>query len=156
MGTGWLIKPDLLVTAGHCVFDWGHGLGRLVEAKCYIGYDGEASINDPKAQVQFRRGVQIATSSEWLRAKGAKAYDVGFIKVETPFTGIIPIKYTDTPASGQAMIGVVGYPGDLADPTTREHGASMYEMFVNVSWDLNTAENNMLEYEIDTFGGRFI
>lgn len=24
IATGWLIRPDLLVTAGHCAFDWGH------------------------------------------------------------------------------------------------------------------------------------
>jgi hypothetical protein len=24
IATGWLIRPDLLVTAGHCAFDWSH------------------------------------------------------------------------------------------------------------------------------------
>ena len=128
-------------------------MGRLTSVKAYVGYEGAKSVDDPKSAVQFRRGLQVATTSEWLRAKGSKAYDVGFIKVEKPFTGVTPIKYKDTPKAGQAVIGVVGYPGDLADPDSRERGAFMYEMFINTTWDLETAENNMLEYEIDTFGG---
>ena len=51
-GTGWLIRPDILVTAGHCAYDWGHRLGRAVEVKAYIGYKGRDQLNDPN--VQFR------------------------------------------------------------------------------------------------------
>lgn len=151
MGTGWLIKPDLLVTAGHCVFDWQHKLGRVEEVKAYIGYSGRASVNTP--DVQFRKGARVASTAEWLRTKGARSYDVGFIKVSKPFTGVTPIRFADTPKQGADNLGVVGYPGDLRDEATREPGAHMYEMFLNVNWDLEEAENNMLQYEIDTFGG---
>lgn len=38
MATGWLVRPDIIVTAGHCAYDWGSGkLGRAVRVKAYIG-----------------------------------------------------------------------------------------------------------------------
>ena len=60
------------------------------------------------------------------RQKGQTLFDVGFIQVNKPFTGIIPIKYEETPQSGELMLGVVGYPGDLKDERTGEKGAFMY------------------------------
>lgn len=131
MGTGWLIKPDLLVTAGHCVYDWSHSYGRVTEVKAYIGYQGDSSIKNPS--VQFRSGKRIVTTEGWLKTKGSKPFDVGFIQVNRPFTGIIPFKYEETPVKGQFDLGIVGYPGDLVDKSTGEKGAFMYEMFLPVS-----------------------
>ena len=70
MGTGWLIRPDLLVTAGHCAYDWsqmeGKGFGRAIEIKAYIGYNGKSSVGT--ANVQFRTGAKIVTTEGWLRS----------------------------------------------------------------------------------------
>ncbi len=42
MGTGWLIAPDLLVTAGHCAYDFGEDTqyGPATIVKAYMGYAG--------------------------------------------------------------------------------------------------------------------
>ncbi|PYH28391.1 ATP synthase F1 [Aspergillus neoniger CBS 115656] len=92
MGTGWFVRDDTLVTAGHCAFDWsqndGKGFGRAIEVKAYIGYNGKRSINDPS--VQFRHGVQIVTTEGWLQSGP-----------------------TETPLFSKDIIGVVGYPGDM-------------------------------------------
>ena len=130
MGTGWLISPDILVTAGHCTYDWGHKLGRATEVKAYIGYNGKASVASPN--VQFRTAKRIVTTEGWLKARGAKNFDVGFMQLNKPFTGIVPIKYEETPSEGNETLGVVGYPGDLADQAG-EKGACMYEMFLPAS-----------------------
>ena len=174
MGTGWLIKPDVFVTAGHCSYDWSHSLGRATEVKAYIGYSGEQSVRNPNTQ--FRQVKRIVTTEGWLKGRGAKNFDVSFMQVQKPFTGITPIVYTETPESGQYELGVVGYPGDLQDSQTGEKGACMYEMFLEVSlpshaitqspnhgataetldqtrYDLATQADTMLEYQIDTFGG---
>ena len=111
MGTGWLISPEILVTAGHIAYNWGHKLGRATEIMACIGYNGQQSIKDPS--VQFRHVKRIVTTEGWLRAKGSKMFDVAFGQVERPFTGIKPIKYVETPPSGNFSLGVVGYPGDL-------------------------------------------
>ena len=153
MATGWLIKPDLLVTAGHCAFDWSHNLGRLVSAKAYIGYAGKKSINDPKFSVQFCMGKQIATTTQWLTSKGQRPHDVSFMKLAKAFTGIEPIRFTETPPQGFCQLGVVGYPGDLKDEATNEKGAYMYEHFLNTGWNLEDSQDRMLEYTMDTFGG---
>ena len=129
MGTGWLVKPDVLVTAGHCTYDWSHALGRATEVKAYIGYNGKASVSSKGGNVQFRTGKRIVTPEGWLKERGAKNFDVGFIQVNEPFTGITTIKYKNTPAEGEETLGVVEYPGDLKDKN-REKGACMYEMFL--------------------------
>lgn len=154
IATGWLITSDLIVTAGHSVFDWSYKKGRLTQAKAYVGYNGKASLNDPKCGVQFRQGSQVATPSEWLKYKGMKAYDLAFIKIQQPFSGIVPINYGDTPKNGQSIIGLVGYAGDIADKYSGEKGAHMYEMFQNTDWDLENSEYTMIEHALDLSGGK--
>ncbi len=150
-GTGWLIKDDLLVTAGHCAFDWDHRFGPVSQVKAYIGYDGKASIKTP--DVQFRHAARVATTSGWLSAKGNRQFDVSFMKLQRPFTGVSPFKFADTPESGSLSLGVVGYPADLQGPHG-EAGGSMYEMFLHTDWKLSDSDWRMLQYQIDTFGGK--
>lgn len=154
MGTGWLVAPDLFVTAGHCSYDWSKKLGRAIEVKSYIGYEGKASIGTK--DVEFRKVKRITTTEGWVRAKGQKAFDVSFMQVDQPFTGVKSYKFEDTKPYGNLNLGVVGYPGDLNDPTTKENGAYMYEMFLPTEYDLATQADTMLEYQIDTFGGESI
>ncbi|KAL8903126.1 MAG: hypothetical protein Q9207_004129 [Kuettlingeria erythrocarpa] len=151
IATGWLIAPDLLVTAGHCAFDWGYNQGKLVEIKAYIGYHGKANVNDPN--VQFRKGKRVTTTPGWLKSGNRRDADIALIKVDSPFENIVPIGYAATPASGLAKLGVVGYPGDLRDRKTEEAGANMYESYESTSWSLAKNEYRMLEYQVDTYGG---
>lgn len=154
MATGWLIAPDLIVTAGHCAFDWSFKMGRLTQVKVYVGYNGRRSAENPTSSVQFRQGDQVATTVEWLRSKGTRAYDLAFITVQQPFTGIVPIHFQDTPRSGTSYLGVVGYAGDIADQDTGEKGARMYESFSNTTWNIEDSEYTMLEYGLDSNGGK--
>lgn len=154
IATGWLIAPDLIVTAGNSAFDWSYKMGRLTQVKAYVGYNGRASAEDPNSSVQFQQGDQVATTAEWLRSKGIRAYNLAFIKVRQPFTGIVPIKFQDTPRNGLSSLGVVGYAGDIADQFTGETGARMYESFSNTRWNLEDSEYTMLEYDIDSYGGK--
>jgi V8-like Glu-specific endopeptidase len=145
MGTGWLIAPDIIVTAGHCSYDWSHKYGKLAAVKAYIGYNGKSSI--PDASVQFRQGKRIAAPAEWLKGP-SRAYDVSFIMVDSPFKGIKPFKFDDTPAQGNLNIGVVGYPGD------KDNGEYMFEHYLDTEFDLAKSQR-MLSYLIDTYGGKF-
>ncbi|KAF4446453.1 glutamyl endopeptidase [Fusarium austroafricanum] len=122
MGTGWLIRPDLLVTAGHLVYDWGRHYGAATEIKCYIGYNGRASINRP--QVQTRYGTNVVTTAEWVETQDNRLKDVAFVQLDRPFTGNLRVlSYINTPRAGRDVLGVVGYPGDkaLEDPETGEY-----------------------------------
>jgi V8-like Glu-specific endopeptidase len=162
MGTGWLISPDVLVTAGHNVYSWAsgeEGLGRAVHIKCYIGYHGRDSINSPI--VQCRMAKTVVTTAEWLTSKDNRHRDVSFIQLDRPFEGNLRVfSYAPTPKAGEEMIGVVGYPADkfIVDKDGREEkGAMMYEMFNDVSYNLEDKKSNplqMLKYRISTFGGK--
>ena len=129
-------------------------MGRATEVKAYIGYDGRQSEKDPN--VQFRHVKRVVTTEGWVKTKGQKSFDVSFMQVEKPFTGIRPIRYEETPSQGNEVLGVVGYPGDLSDKNTREKGAHMYEMFLPTNFDLATQSDTMLEYQIDTYGGELV
>ena len=162
MGTGWLVAPDILVTAGHNVFDWsgfGRGLGRAVEIRCFIGYHGRKHIDSPI--VQSRMAKNVVTTAEWVTARGNRHRDVAVIQVDRPFEGDLRLfTYSNTPSQDNAMLGVVGYPGDkfiVDDEDREEKGAEMYEMFSSQIYDLKGPENplDMLEYYISTFGGKY-
>ncbi|KAK3375574.1 hypothetical protein B0T24DRAFT_697817 [Lasiosphaeria ovina] len=153
LATGWLIRDNLVVTAGHCAFDHSHGLNQLTHVKAYIGYHGNESITDPSYAVQFRVGKQAATTQNWLMDGTNEAADLSFIVLASPFTGVTPIAYNSTPLTGSSNIGIVGYPGDLMDLATGEKGAFMWQMFLNTNWDLSTGISHMLQYKIDTYGG---
>lgn len=126
-------------------------MGRATEVKAYIGYYGHQSEKDPL--VQFRHVKRIVTTGGWVNTKGQKPFDVSFMQVETPFTGITPVKFQETPSQGSLVLGVVGYPGDKSDEHSGEKGARMYECFLQTNYDLSTQADTMLEYQIDTYGG---
>lgn len=156
MGTGWLIRPDLLVTAGHVVYDWGRRLGAATQIKCYIGYNGRDSVKGP--DVQPRYGKTIVTTAEWITAVDNRPRDVAFIQVHKPFTGALrTFGFVDTPASDTCLLGVVGYPGDKAlDSGGRtETGAQMYEQFKKTTYSLDSGARHMIEYKVSTFGGEW-
>ncbi|KAK7447303.1 hypothetical protein CaCOL14_011701 [Colletotrichum acutatum] len=158
MGSGWLISPDTVVTAGHVVYDWGHRLQSATEIKCYIGYSGRASIGTPNVQARF--GERIITTAEWIEAAGNRRHDVAFIKVNRPFTGNLRnIPFKETPLFAKnANIGVVGYPGDKylegQNGQSGEKGAQMYEEFAPTEYDLKKSERHMIEYQVSTFAGQ--
>ena len=101
MGTGWLIAPDIFVTAGHCSYDWNHKFGRATEVKAYVGYKGHASEKAP--DVQFRHVKRIVTTEGWVKTKGQKCFDVSFMQVHKPFSGITPIPFAETPHQGNMV-----------------------------------------------------
>lgn len=165
IGTGYLIAPDTLITAGHCVFDRsgdGKGFGRVTHMKAYIGYCGSESVTRPNTTVQARRAIKCATPSQWIKV-GDRRHDVAFVKVDRPFEGkprpdrgssLRTFAIQETPVRQKgALLGVVGYPGDKY--LNKEKGAQMYELFEAVDYDLGTSQGNMLQYRISTFKGQF-
>ncbi|CZR64652.1 uncharacterized protein PAC_14550 [Phialocephala subalpina] len=129
MGTGWLIRPDLLVTAGHCAYDFGEErYGRATIVKAYMGYSGKTNlspVNLNSGAVQLRMGKTFITTTGWLQSEGTnRRTDVAFLKLDRPFTGnFTPVSYVDTPFSGQDIIGVVGYPADKPDGDASQSGS---------------------------------
>ncbi|KAJ5174315.1 uncharacterized protein N7482_000192 [Penicillium canariense] len=164
MGTGWLIKPDLLVTAGHVVYDHsgndGNGYGKLRIMQCYIGYNGRDSLTTglKDGSVQSRFAKKVVTTGEWVDSRDNRHRDVAFIQLATPFKGNLRLfSFVSTPMKSTEMIGVVGYPGDMRindSDGVDEPGAQMYELFSEIKYDRNDNALKMLQYRISTFGGQ--
>ncbi|KAG9495214.1 hypothetical protein J7337_013449 [Fusarium musae] len=152
MGSGWLIRPDLLVTAGHVVYDWGRNLGAADQIRCYIGYNGKESVKS--SQVQVRSGAKVVTPVEWIENSDNRRRDVAFIRLDRPFTGNLRLfSYLNTPEKGNGTyLGVVGYPGDKT--LQGEQGAQMYEEFARCDWTIGESPRRMVEYSISTFSGQ--
>ena len=127
MGTGWLIRPDVMATAGHCAYDWRDAIGRAVHINAYVGYHGKASIKtDPN--IQTRRAKRIVTTPGWLTSKKNRINNVSFIFLNEPFTQVKLFTFDSTPMQGNEMLGVLGYPGDKIEKVgeVEEKGAKMY------------------------------
>lgn len=154
MATGWLVSASVVVTAGHCAYNYSSGLGRLIKVKAYVGYTGLDSASSD--QVEFRFGEAVATTEKWITGDlGDEPSDVSFIKLSKPFEKVSKyFHWTQTPMSQKnADLGVVGYPGDIVNDKG-ERGAKMYQMFKRTDYNLETSYLHMLQYQIDTYGGK--
>jgi len=98
MGTGWLIAPNVLVTAGHCAF--ARGFNRAVSIRAYQGYNGKPSIGSEN--VQYRYGIQVAPTPRWVEGF-TKPGDFSVIKLNKPFDSAQPLTYHDTPEKGSQI-----------------------------------------------------
>ncbi|KAJ0416929.1 trypsin-like cysteine/serine peptidase domain-containing protein [Aspergillus carlsbadensis] len=148
VATGFLIRDDLVATAGHCAYDRSYELGRLDEVKVYLGYSGRVNVDNP--EVEFRSGQSIATTNEWNEAERVEA-DLAFIKLDEPFYHIEPIEYKNTPDLARKVIGVVGYPGDIRQDG--EPGGRLQQDFQETRWNIHQSGTQTLEYTIDPNGG---
>jgi len=153
--TGYLVRPDVMVTAGHCAFERNRA---TTEMDVYIGYHGVDDLDDPK--VQKRRATKIVVSQAWVDnfAAGPPAIspvaDVAFVLLNEGFNGVTPYKYSSTPVQFSAEIAIPGYPGDRVDSDNPlEIAAEMYVGTGNVTVDLKKSCYNMLAHDIDTFAG---
>ncbi|KAH6957266.1 hypothetical protein DER45DRAFT_615212 [Fusarium avenaceum] len=140
MGPGWLIRHDLLVTAGHVVYDWVHRYGAASQIRCYIGYNGCASVKT--AQVQARYGISVVTTEEWIKAPDNRTCDVAFIQLDRVFTGNLrTFNYANTSLTGPKLCWAL-----LA--------TQMYEEYAKNDYDIEASSRHMTEYQISTFGGQ--
>lgn len=106
--TGWLISPDTLVTAGHCLHDGGaNGKWRVKTAlRAYPGYsDGNAPYGSCGAK-------EIYAAYHWVFAADPES-DIGFIKLDCTigkaigyFGYFVPGKVDGATAT------ITGYPSD--------------------------------------------
>ncbi|KAI1090746.1 hypothetical protein F5B19DRAFT_484385 [Rostrohypoxylon terebratum] len=137
-GTGWLIRPDVMITAGHNI-------------NAYAGYNGASSIKDPSVEV--RKAKRVVTTSQWLSNRGSMAHDFAMVMFDEPFTNATPFPYIETPAKDKLELGVVGYPADKIDERNGERGGRMYELFETTEYNLMEQKDTMLQHFIDSEGG---
>lgn len=156
MGSGWLITPDIVVTAGHNVYKGdGNGSGKATVIECHIGYHGRESVGEGDTQTRYAK--RCVTPAEWIyTSKDNSHRDFAFIQVDKPFTGNLRLfSYEKTPQTGIEMLGVVGYPGDrfIEDSHGKDWGAVMCKDSNRVGCRRKNT-STMLTYNISTYPGQ--
>lgn len=151
-GTGWLIRPDVVVTAGHCVYDHysnkGQPFGRAVLIRVWSDYNGK----DSSKASNFRSGIRVATTAAYVQDGENHQNDVAVIQLDRPYYDIEPFETSDALAKDTKELVLAGYPSDKS--YHGETGAQMYEDGREVTWDLeDTKDPGMLHYDIDSYNG---
>ncbi len=143
VGTGFLISDNIVVTAGHCVYNQKYGWATSITV--IPGKDGYSVFNDPYGVATSKR---LGVSKEWHR-EGDTAYDWGTIKIVDSLVGNpgkIDIASIDNRTAAGTNINISGYPTSVNDKIVY----SQYEM----SGTINRATAYRFYYDIDVSGGQ--
>lgn len=140
VGTGWLIGPKTLLTAGHCVFsesDFGGWIGAI---------DVSPGRNDTKFPYGTVTARRFSATKVWQNGPDPD-YDIGCIHLDQPLgdeVGYFKIaSLTDEDLEG-ALLNISGYPAD------RGGGE---QQFFHANRVLRTSARRVF-YDIDTYGGQ--
>jgi glutamyl endopeptidase len=107
--TGWLVGPGLVLTAGHCVYDYSGFVGRIVVTPARNG----------AAEPFGRCGATRAYTTRAFVETGDLAQDWGVVELDCrvgELTGWLGLRVADDTVVGRAAV-VSGYPMDRARGT---------------------------------------
>lgn len=106
--SGFLVAPDLLVTAGHCI-------NSNTDCSQHIWAFDYANTTEEKSSFSFNKDQVYRCTSIVERQKdfSTKA-DYAVLKLDRPVVGRAPLKFrTDGKASDDSVMTVLGYPSGL-------------------------------------------
>ena len=142
IGTGWLVGPRTVVTAGHCVHsvdDMGGWADRIVVT---------AGRDDNTAPFGRVTATRFSATDRWVASQSQDMdFDIGCIHLDTPlgdatgFFGVLALPAADLP---DYQVNIAGYPGDLGG------GRYMYHHRNRV---LRVTDRRLF-YDVDTYGGQ--
>lgn len=140
IGTGWLVGPRTLLTAGHCVFSNTFFGGWADRIEIRAGRNGD---EEPFAVVQSRR---FSSVDRWVHSEDPD-FDIGAIHLEEPLgdeVGWFAVGALPTDQLESFLVNISGYPGD------RGNGR---EQYFHANRILRVTERRLF-YDVDTFGGQ--
>ncbi|GIE82291.1 hypothetical protein Aph02nite_82410 [Actinoplanes philippinensis] len=145
IGTGWLVGPRTVLTAGHCVFSTSFFGGWAATIDVIPGRNGSgpAAESEPFGRVT---STSFSSVDRWQSNEDAD-YDIGCIHLAEPIgetVGWFPIGVRPAEQLEGFQVNISGYPGDRGNGTAQFHGNNR---IVQVS-------ERRLFYEVDTFGGQ--
>lgn len=142
IGTGWLIAPRTVITAGHCVhIATAGGWAREIEVS-----PGRNGASRPFGSV---RSSRLSASPEWVTSR-SRNHDYGCIilpRAPRAASGALPFTFgfaarSDAQIRSRAL-NLSGYPGDKGGITQWFHARLARAVSANV-----------ITYDIDTAGGQ--
>jgi glutamyl endopeptidase len=140
IGTGWLVAPRTVITAGHCVYMHAHG-GWPKSIEVIPG------LNDSQRPYGACTGTSFRSVVGWVNDK-KREYDYGCIILPRDCrlgdkTGVFGFAVKDNPYLTSAYLNLSGYPGDKGG---------------NQQWFMarkaKSVAPRVIYYEIDTMGGQ--
>jgi V8-like Glu-specific endopeptidase len=146
VGTGFLIGPRTIVTAGHCVFsdpwedeDRGLRYGRGWAASIHVraGRNGSTSVAEADA-------VHVFSVDEWTRSQ-REEFDFGAILLNKPLGDDLGFFGFGAPSDTElkAMnVNVAGYPGERSS-----------ELWMHANRIVDVSATQLI-YKVDTTGGQ--
>ncbi|MDC3958811.1 glycoside hydrolase family 19 protein [Polyangium jinanense] len=140
VGTGWLIDPRIVVTAGHCVYDCDAMGGWASSIEVIPALDG---ARRPFGSVVSKRFRLV---SGWLEDQSSE-YDYGVILLDKPVQlneGFFVPEVLSTAELKGAQVNIAGY------PTDRDAATRMYYQ----ARALKGIGARIVQYDIDTFRGQ--
>jgi glutamyl endopeptidase len=139
-GTGWMISPDLLVTAGHCIYDANYGGdGKATEIVAYPGRNGNNFPYQPVACV-------VADAHPSYRAGADPRYDIGILKLSRKVgveIGWFGLAVYDLQLAIKCLVNLGGY------PTSKSPQGSMWKD----AGRIESGDQHFFHYYIDTEKG---
>ena len=137
IGTGWLVGPRTVITAGHCVYMHNQG-GWAEQIEVFPGRNG--------GHKPFRSTAKDLQSVEGWVQRERPEHDYGAIILADPLGDEVGFFGYATRGDAELQnmtINIVGYPGDKDPGTMWGHARR-----------LKRVEQQTVVYDIDTFGGQ--
>jgi hypothetical protein len=132
-GSGFLVRPDVVATAGHCVND------DFDVTKICVLFDFEVGANGVD---KFRKASQVYFVAERLKfVEEPNGADYGFVRLDRPVAGVKPLTIAAGDPKFGAPVYVVGHPVGL--PKKLADGAKVLD---------DTPKTHFMA-NLNTFGG---
>lgn len=140
-GTGWLIGPKTVITAGHCVHE-GEGGNFFKAVEVIPGMNGTSMPFGSQVSSTLRASEQWKAESDAASDYGAIILDSEFKSLDGKPVGFVNAVSPDDMSLTGAEVRLAGYPGDKPSGTQwTDKGA------------ITSFSPTRLRYMIDTFGG---
>lgn len=144
-GTGWLVAPNLVITAGHCVHD-GAGGNFFEQVEVFPG--AANSAEGPVTPFGSQSSTKLFAAEGW-RTNGSTAGDYGAILLDTGFEnadgeapGVYDVAIAPDELMNGAKLNMFGYPGDKPIGQMWFAGGEIFRL-----------DPARLFYKIDTYRG---
>jgi V8-like Glu-specific endopeptidase len=140
IGTGWLVGPRTVITAGHCVYMHDHG-GWAKSIEVIPG------LNDASRPFNSGKSSNLRSVTGWTNSKN-RDFDYGAIILPANFrpgdvTGYFGFGVKNDTYLMSSVLNLSGYPGDKGG---------------NQQWFMplkpKALTSRVIKYNIDTFGGQ--
>ena len=140
IGTGWLVAPRTVITAGHCVWMHNQG-GRVASIRVMPGRNGSATETPFKSCL----ATHVRTTVKWIDDRDSDR-DYGCVLLPQSFmdySSLGTFGYASLSDLENMTVNLSGYPGDKPTGTQWFH-----------SRKIKNVESRRFSYDIDTAGGQ--